>query len=169
MPAPDRLVQLGTIIKAHGIRGEVAVRADEDVLEDLLANETLFLRRPGDEARPIKVESARAVPGGALLVLEGIGDLDQANGLKGSALLLPRTSLQATEEDEFLTGDLIGLRAVDLEGRELGRVRELGGAGEVPTLVIRGRGELQVPLVETFVKRVDLEAGEIVIAPPEEE
>jgi 16S rRNA processing protein RimM len=169
MPAPDRLVQLGTIIKAHGIRGEIAVRADEDMLEDLLANETLFLRRPGEEARPVKVESARPVSGGALLHLQGIESRDQADALRGSEVMLPRSQLELTDEDEFLTGDLIGLRAVDPQGRELGRVHEIGGAGEVPVLMIRGRGELQVPLVDHFVKRVDLEAGEIVVAPPEEE
>lgn len=169
MPAPDRLVQLGTIIKAHGIRGDVAVRASEDVLEDLLSNETLYLRRPGEEARPIVVVSARAVTGGALLHFEGVSDCDQANGLRGSELLLPRSSLEATEEGEYLTGDLVGLRAVDTKGRELGLVRELSGAGEVFTLVIRGHRELQVPLVDLFVKSIDLEAGEIVIDPPEEE
>ncbi|MGI5865592.1 MAG: ribosome maturation factor RimM [Myxococcales bacterium] len=168
MSEAERLVQLGVVAKAHGLRGEVAIWADEGVVEDILKHDTLLLRPPGGEARPRRVSSARAVPRGVLVSFEGVGDRIGAEALRGYEVLLPRSSL-TEKEGEYLTGELIGLEALTPEGQRLGRVEAIfEGGGEVPNLVI-GKRELHVPLADVFVKRVDLEAGQIVIEPPEEE
>ena len=169
MPDLERLVQLGVVIKAHGLRGEVAIRSDEDLVDELLSRETLLLRRAGEEPRAYRVESSRPVPRGALVYFEGISDRTGAEGLRGLEIVVPRSELSVGDEGEFLTGDLVGLRAVSPGGEELGRVESVFEAGEVPNLIIRGVRELQVPLADLFVKAVDLQAGEIVIEPPQEE
>ncbi len=168
MSQPERLVQLGVVAKAHGLRGEVAIRADEGMVEELLTHDTLLLRCPGGEAEPRRVDSARPVSRGVLVCFEGVDDRTGAEALRGYEVLLPRSSL-TEKEGEFLTGDLVGLEALTPEGRRLGRVEAVfEGGGEVSNLVI-GDSELHVPMVELFVKRVDLEAGQIIIEPPEEE
>lgn len=169
MPDLERLVQIGVVAKAHGLRGEVAIRADEDLVEELLDRPSVLLRRPGGEARRVRVESSRPTPRGALVFFEGVVDRDGAEGLRGAEVLLPRSELSVAEEGEFLTGDLIGLRAVLPGGEPLGRVEGILETGDVPNLIVRGGRELQVPLAELFVKSVDLQAGEIVLEPPEEE
>ena len=72
--------------------------------------------------------------------------------------------------DSKLRGcDLVGLKAFDEAGIELGVVAEVWSTGPVPNLVIRGPavGELMVPFVDEFVPKVELEAGRVTIRKPE--
>ncbi|MGZ6076340.1 MAG: ribosome maturation factor RimM, partial [Myxococcaceae bacterium] len=66
-------------------------------------------------------------------------------------------------------GDLVGLEARTPEGVPLGRVTEIWNTGPVPNLVIQGTAPepLVVPFVDEFVPEVDLQAGVLVVRPPE--
>lgn len=165
---PERLVRIGAIAKAHGLRGEVAVRPDEPGSQTLLAQKQVYLRCPKGSPEVREIASVRSAGPVLLVRLAGVEDRTAAERLAGCEVLLPRTSLPPAAEGEFYASDLVGLKAVSVEGDALGRVREVFDAGAAPVLVIEGRLELQIPLAEPFVSRVDLDAGEIVVVPPEE-
>jgi 16S rRNA processing protein RimM len=63
----------------------------------------------------------------------------------------------------------VGLEARTPEGAPLGRVTEVWNTGPVPNLVIQGEGSepLVVPFVDEFVPEVDVQAGVLVVRPPE--
>ena len=62
------------------------------------------------------------------------------------------------EENEYYTGDLIGLMAIDQNGEEMGLIDEVVSAPAQDILVI---GEVLIPAVKKFVTKVDLENGKI--------
>lgn len=62
------------------------------------------------------------------------------------------------DEDEYYTGDLIGLMAIDQHNVELGKIDEVVTGPAQDLLVI---GELLIPVVKQFVKKIDLEEGKI--------
>ncbi|MGH2819300.1 MAG: ribosome maturation factor RimM, partial [Actinomycetota bacterium] len=76
--------------------------------------------------------------------------------------------LRRLGEEELWEHELVGCRALDPEGRELGRVAEVvpGGAQDLLSLDTP-RGARLVPLVKDIVTRVDVDAGEVTLDPPQ--
>jgi len=117
----------------------------------------------------VRVESCWPHKGRFVLKLEGVGSIDEAEAYRGLELRIGEEDLAVLPPGSYYHHQLKGLRVVDPEGRGLGVAADLletGGAS--PVLVVRGpAGELLVPLAEDFVRRVDLEAGTMVVAVPE--
>jgi 16S rRNA processing protein RimM len=167
MSSSGKWISVGRISRAHGIRGELAVRTDDPSTSALLQVRTL--RLSGEDALR-EVVSARAANAEVLLFLRGIGDRNAAEALKGREVEIPREELPAPEPGEFYYADLVGLIAVDESGRELGTVQGIWETGPVPVVVIgEGASELLVPFAEAYVVAVRPEERRIVIRPPEYE
>ena len=102
-----------------------------------------------------------------LLKLEGVDDRTTAEGLRGLDVELDREDFPETAPGEYYLADLIGLKAVDPQGKELGRVAGLVETGAAPLLSVKtGERELLIPTVGPFIRRVDLSMGVIEIEPP---
>lgn len=170
MAARDRLVLLGTVVRAHGVLGEVSVRVeDADLAEEIARSSSLLIEVQGLPRVERTIETARRTAKGVNLRFTGIGDRDAAQALRGARLFQWRSKLMAVGADELFTGDLLGLEARTKEGVLLGKVESLGGAGEVLVLEIpTAAGEVQVPLAEPFVHEIRLEDGIIVLTVPSE-
>lgn len=166
---PRPLLELGYVARAHGIRGEVAIRPFDPGSETLDAVERVRVRTRAGQERDLTIESVRPTPKEDIIAFEGVETREDAEGLVGSTVFVYREDLEPPAEGEYFQGDLVGLTAVDEAGQELGKVEEIWATGEVPNLVIRapGRPELIVPFADDFVPSVDMPGGRIVIKPPE--
>lgn len=134
----------------------------------LLSVRRVWVRLPDGSERELAIASARPGPKEVLVRFEGVEGRSEAERLRGATVLVLRSELEPPKEGEFFLGDLVGLTAVDEQGRVLGKVEEVWSTGPVPNLVIRGEAlELVVPFADEFVPTVDLEAGRIVVRPPE--
>ena len=104
--------------------------------------------------------------------LDGVGDRNAAEALKGLRLYVARSELPEADEDEFYHADLLGLKVVMVEGgAEVGTVRAIIPAGATEGLEIdRGPGEytLLVPFTRAVVPEIDIKAGWLSIDPPGE-
>ncbi|MFB1480825.1 ribosome maturation factor RimM [Corallococcus sp. RDP092CA] len=162
-------LELGYVARAHGLRGEVAIKSFDPASETLGLVERVRLRLRSGEEREFALESFRPANKEDLVAFEGVESRTAAEALVGAKVFVYREDLEPPEEGEFFQGDLVGLHAVDEKGAPLGTVEEIWSTGEVPNLVIRakGRPELVVPFADDFVPSVDLPAGRIVIRPPE--
>jgi 16S rRNA processing protein RimM len=117
-----------------------------------------------------RISSARQTPKGYLLDLEGVESRYDAQSLRGEELLLDREELDSTEEGEFYVADLLGLTAVSDAGEVLGEVADTFETAAHEVLVVRAERDGQehyVPFTMEHVPRVDLQAGRIVVRPPE--
>ncbi|QDE90449.1 16S rRNA processing protein RimM [Myxococcus xanthus] len=169
MTATSPYLELGYVARAHGLRGEVAIRALDPASETLDTVDRIWVRTRAGVEREMRLEALRPTPKEDIVVLEGVESRNDAEALVGAKVFVFREDLEPPAEGEFFQGDLVGLEAVDANGNALGRVEEIWTTGEVPNLVIRasGREELVVPFADEFVPTVDLEARRIVIHPPE--
>ncbi|MEN9800317.1 MAG: rRNA processing protein RimM [Pseudomonadota bacterium] len=162
------LLQLGYVSRAHGLGGEVGIRPFDPASETLYDVERVHLKLRDGSERTLALESLRSANKDFLVEFEGVRGRGAAEGLVGSTVSVFREDLEPPAEGEYFLGDLVGLRARDGEGRDLGRVEEVWETGPVPNLVVRGpAGEVIVPFVDAFVPTVDLEKGEVTIVPPE--
>ena len=171
----DRFVLLGTVVRAHGVCGEVTVRVDDPSLaREFQKQETLWIENGSSPRIQRKIESARAMAKGISIRLEGVCSRDEAELLRGARLFQKRSLLSTVGKDEYLTGDLVGLEVRTTDGDVLGRVSSVEEAGEVANLIVRGEAEdseeedLQIPLAETFIHEISLEGGFISVTKPEE-
>lgn len=168
--APRRAgpVLLGHIVGAHGIRGAVLVKsytAEPEAIADYGALE--------DEAGAVRytlsVEGATAK--GLICRVAGVADRTQAEALKGTGLYVPRDRLPPAEDGSYYHADLVGLSAVGEDGAALGTVAAVANYGAGDILEVRAAGEKRTalyPMTEAVVRRVDLDAGLIVLVPPDE-
>lgn len=158
-------VVIGVVVGPHGVRGTLRVRA---------FGPGTHLRKgvsPILAGRRRRISGVRHTPKGFLLELEGVTTRAEARALGGEELLLDRPELDAPEEDEFYLADLIGLTAVDDAGMVTGTVAETFESPAHEVLVIRSADdspELYVPFTLEHVPEIDLEAGRLVIRPPQE-
>jgi 16S rRNA processing protein RimM len=163
------LVAIGRVVKPQGRKGEVLVDPLSDRPDRFPALRAAYVPGTGGGSREVKVESCWPHKGRFVLKLEGVGSIDEAEAYRGLELRIGEEDLAVLPPGSYYHHQLKGLRVVDPEGRGLGVAADLletGGAS--PVLVVRGpAGELLVPLAEDFVRRVDLEAGTMVVAVPE--
>src|SRR5262249_32511165 len=129
-PPGERMVLVGAIAGAHGVRGEVRIKS--------------FTAEPGaiagygpvsDESgtRQFHVQPRGQVRGLLIARLDGVADRDAAEALKGTRLYVPRSALPRPARDEWYIGDLEGLTAETTDGAAVGRVKSVDnyGAGDV--------------------------------------
>lgn len=157
-------IEMGRVIGAHGVGGEVAVRTTGDDPLGLERYETLvWVPRRGEERR-LDVESCRVHKGVALVKFAGVSTRDEAEGLVGGVLVLPREDLVPAEEGRHYVVDLIGLPVVSTSGEPIGTVKEVfeTGANDVFVLDVAGR-EVLIPVVDHVVKDIDTVGRKIVI------
>lgn len=159
-------IELGKIVKAHGIKGEVKVLPFSGVAEDLLALAEIELRH-GGERRVFKLERVRPQSRLAIMLLTGIVDRNMAEELVGSEVWGDEDSLPELEADEFYWHEMKGLEVETSAGRRLGRVQSLLATGAHDVLVITdGSNEYLVPAINEIMVSLDKEAGVLVIDPP---
>lgn len=166
--AADRVV-IARIGAAHGIKGEVRMKAFTESPSDIAAYGPL----EAADGRTFEIEALRpaAGPSKDMLVvrLKGVSDRNQAEALNGIELGVPRARLPAAGPDEFYHADLIGLAAHAPDGGIVGTILAVQNYGAGDLLEIAPpRGEtLLIPFTRAIVPHVDLAGGRVTIDLPE--
>ena len=157
--AKKQYLECGIIINTHGVRGDVKLESLCDSPEVLASLERVFVLE-GGKYREIEVKHASVFKQFVLATLEGIDDMDKAAAMKGTTLYASRDDFELSEGDYFIA-DLLGLPVIDnKDGRVYGKIKDVINRGASDIYVISTpTGERMMPVVEEFVKRVDLESG----------
>ena len=164
MPSP--YLQLGTVVRAWGLAGEVKVEPRADSLTLAAGLPSVYMRPPGGDLAPYEVRHVRRAGSAWIMKLRGVETLEQAGRLVSHELLIPRSHAPELPEGSYYHADLLGLRVRSEEGRELGRIVEIIETGANDVYVVHGRqGEWLLPATVEVVRRVDLE-GEVMLVRP---
>lgn len=155
--ADAELVDIGRVVKPHGIRGEVAVEPLTELPERFAPGETVHAGH-----RRLVVRSSRPHKGRLLVAFEEVGDRSDAERLRGHVLRAPP---RTDELDVLLVSELVGVAVVDADGRGLGTVRaavELPSAADYDLLEVeRGDGSSWLlPVVDDYVE-VEVDRDEV--------
>jgi 16S rRNA processing protein RimM len=169
MKEDKRMMLLGAIAGVHGVRGEVKVKSFTADPLAIAAYGPLF----DDQGRrfDLKLSQKAAKDTVVIAKIDGVGDRNAAEALKGKRLYAPREALPAIEDEgEFYASDLIGLAVEDRTGKALGTVAALAdyGAGDIIAISGGAPGDFELPFADRFVPVVDLAAGKIVVDLPED-
>ncbi|MGE5265760.1 MAG: ribosome maturation factor RimM [Deltaproteobacteria bacterium] len=163
---PDRLILLGEIGSAHGIRGEVTVRCFTQEPKSIAGYGPLTDK---DGQRTFIITGLRVTPKAIIAKFAGVDDRTAAERLRNVRLFVKRSRLPDPEPGSFYYEDLAGLAAIDADGRVLGTVIGVANYGAGDLLEIAGpdgRETFFVPFTEETVPAVDLQAGRATICLP---
>jgi 16S rRNA processing protein RimM len=157
-------VCVGVISGAHGVRGEVKVRAFTEAPEGLTAYGPLE-DKAGNRTLDLKI--VRVTQKLVIARINGVNDRDAAEALRGVELYVSRDQLPDANDETWYYSDLEGLAAYGSDGELVGRVASVQnyGAGDLLEIAPVGGGEsLLVLFTRENVPDVDVKAGRILLS-----
>lgn len=111
-------IEVGRIVKPHGVRGEVALEIWGEVGDSLRAGAVLVLRDRATELRSLRGAGERV-----LARLDGIDSRDEAEDVRGEVLSVASDTLPIPGDGEVYLFELEGCR---VEVEQDGRVADIG-------------------------------------------
>ena len=161
----EGLLRVGYIAGSHGLHGALRIRTDDPRSTTLSELRRLFVEAPAGGRREFKILGASALSAGnQRVMLEGIGDADAAEALRGGIVMVAATDLPPLKEGEFYYFQLVGAEVMLTDGRRLGTIEDIMSTGAHDIWVVRdGEREVLVPVITDVVKAMDLAARRVTI------
>jgi len=154
----ERRIALAAVAGAQGVKGEVRLKLFSDSVDNLAHHKKLFVG--GAERRLLSVRDGK----NPVARFEGIADRSAAEALRGSLVEIDRAALPPLGDGEYYHVDLIGLAAVDGQGKAVGTVVAVENYGAGDLLEIE-TGEGKRALIAFKPGIADLADGKIVLDP----
>ena len=150
---------IGEVLRPQGVKGQVKVRPDTDDPERFLDLNQVFLKQgDGYTATPVADVSVR--DDGVYLRLQNAQTRDEAEKQRGWMLYIDREHARPLAENETFICDLIGCKAVDTQGHEIGVVQDVLQPGGNDVYVIKTpKGEMLLPALKHVVPVIDVKNG----------
>lgn len=165
-PTPKYL-QIGEILRPHGVRGEVRMRVVTAYPERIPDLTRVYLGTHPFDTKPklFEIVSVRFHHEVALVTFKGIEDRDDADRLRNLSVLVALEDAIPLDEGEVYLFELIGMRVVTEDGQDIGEVDDIIEAGPNDTYVVKSDkyGEFTIPDVPQFILRIDKANKQVVV------
>jgi 16S rRNA processing protein RimM len=167
MTGASKLVLIGRVAGAFGVKGEVRISAYTETPLALLQYRDLK-REDGSPA--LTLISGRAAKSDFIGTVREVATKEEADALRGLRLFVARAAMPEPEEDEFYLADLIGMAVVDPAGQALGTVKAVHdfGAGDILEIAPPRGATWYLPFTRAAVPQVDVAGGKLVADRPGE-
>ncbi|MDX8392239.1 MAG: ribosome maturation factor RimM [Mariprofundaceae bacterium] len=175
---PERLLEVGTIQKPHGLKGSLIVYSDTRPAIGIAGYSFWWIGETSETAISYPVIRCWQHGKRILADLDGIDDCRQAEMLQQMHIWVSAEDAE-TDENEYLWADLVGCTVIQCSGEEGDAERILGivtaleeyGAQDILTVQTPDHGaqtgEWQLPFIDDVVLDVDLAAQRIRVNLPE--
>lgn len=165
----EDVYKIGTIGKAHGVKGEVSLYFDDDVFDRVDAD-YLFLDIDGILV-PFFFEEYRFRSGETALVkFEGIDTQDKARTITGCGVYFPRHLADSVETGRMSLPEMVGYTVLESGSKKpIGRLDGIDDTTENVLFEITatdGRDVL-IPVNPEWIEEIDAEGGRIVMSLPD--
>lgn len=176
MTEHEAWVWLAQIRRSQGRKGEVLASILTDFPEKFAERRQLWLLENAgtaqERSRPVTLAHYWLHKGSVVLHFDGVTSITEAEALRDHVVAIPREQRAQLDPDAYYVGDLMGCTVVDEQpegSRIVGVIEDVDRqAGPVALLIVRGERnhELLIPLAKSYLRRVDLEGKQIVMALP---
>ena len=162
--ASRRLVIVGRVLAARGLRGEVRVEVITDSPSRFSTGGILYLK-----GRPQRIQRSSSLPKGTVVLkLEGINSRSEAESLRDSFLMVPEDMVPPLPEGEYYHFQIIDMQVYTQEREYLGQITQILSTGSNDVYVVSHDGqELLIPALDEVIKEVDVERGMMTVELPE--
>lgn len=155
----EKLYRVGTIVNTHGIKGEVRVIPITDFPEDRFKPGAKLILKNKTMTEEFTVESSRPHKSFILIKFKGYDNINDVEKYVKSELFAAGEETANLNEGEFLYKQIIGLKVVDKDLGEVGKVTEILELGSNDVWVVKGTKykEILLPYIKDVIKNVDLD------------
>ncbi len=151
---------LARVSAPHGVHGEVRIRVDTDIPENLQSGRRVYLDGRGE---PREIEALH-LDGRPRIKLRGINTREAAEALRGAELVIPIHEAVPLPEGRFYAVELLGVHVVDTRGDSLGTIRDVLVTGSNDVYVVSGPdGEVLVPATSEVVQEFNPKTRQMTI------
>ena len=163
----EQCFELGYIVKAHGLNGEVKALFDVDIPENYRALESVFVEI-NKKLIPFFIDKIQFQGGKAVIKFEDVDSIEQTDDLKGCKLFLPLDFLPTLGKNQFYYHEIIGFTIVD---KTLGRLGKVTTVYTMPNQDLIAmdykKNEVLIPIKDEIVLTINREKREVSVDLPE--
>ncbi|MFC2016226.1 ribosome maturation factor RimM [Chloroflexota bacterium] len=156
-------IAIGKILASWGFKGKLKVEVVTDFPQRFAASSKVYINQ-----QPMTIDSAEWHKGKAIIKLNTIDSIEDADKLQGQLVEIHHSQLHPLPEGQYYHFQLIGLEVWTTQEELLGNITEiLTGPGNDNYVVSGTKGETLIPVIEDVIKSIDLDKGYLVIEPIE--
>ncbi len=160
----DNTLRVGVIASTHGIKGEVKVypTTDDPTRFEYLKEAIIDA---GRDTRTVEIENVKYFKQFVILKFKGIDDINDVEKYVKKDLLVTRDNAVPLEEGEYYICDLVGLKVITDDGRDIGILTDIMQTGANDVYVVNGDTdeEILIPSIPQCILDRDLEKGIITV------
>ncbi|MDE6048682.1 MAG: ribosome maturation factor RimM [Paramuribaculum sp.] len=169
MIKPSEITEIGTFLKPHGIKGEIAAEIDLDA-EEVTALSCIICEIDGIFV-PFFIDSVRSKGRDTvLLTIDGVTDEKQAAAFTGKNIYAKADEVASDDdEDGLYVTDMEGFTILTAEGDEVGIIDRIDDTtANILFIVSTPSGDtVYIPAAEEFIQALDPDKKTIVMDLPE--
>ncbi|NJO02439.1 MAG: 16S rRNA processing protein RimM [Bacteroidia bacterium] len=163
----EECYELGHIIKAKGLKGELVLYLDVDDPEEYEDMESVFVEI-NDTMVPYFINQIRLEGKRATVQFDEVTDVETAKLLIGAKLFLSLDNLPPLGQNQFYYHEVVGYHIVDQQLGLLGKITGIYDSGTQDLIAMDYEGkEVLIPLVDDFIRGVDHERRELTVNLPD--
>jgi 16S rRNA processing protein RimM len=149
---------VGKLHRPHGVHGELIFQVYTDFPERLQKGVMVFI---GGQYQPHTIRSRRPNGSTLLLAFDGLDTPEQAGELRNQVVFVPALDRPPLPEGEYYHHELIGMRVVTEDDRELGKLVEILSSPANDVYIVRPEAgkELLLPALKSVILDVDKQQG----------
>lgn len=156
----EKFFNVGKIVGTHGVRGEVKLYPYTDDLEQFSDYEFLWL-----DKEKVFIESTRIHKNMVLIKFKGFKDANEVMPIINKMVYIERETRADDGVGHYIV-DLLGCQILSETGEMIGELKDVLQNTSQDLYLIRrtdGKGEFMLPVVDEFVKRIDIEKRQITV------
>jgi 16S rRNA processing protein RimM len=160
---------IGYVSKTHGLKGELTVQLDQTVTVDVIENlESIFLEKNG-RLIPYFVNGLSLNGNKAIIKLEDINTIEDANLLRGHTLYIPKSVRPKLSKGEFYDDEIVGFIMKETTAGILGTITGVEQSGQNRLIQIKNEAgrEILIPANGPFIKSINKSQKTILVELPE--
>lgn len=162
----DDLLEIGEVVRPHGLNGRIKAKSYLVSKGTTHRLDEVFIRKSKEPAVRFRIKTLKAERKTLFLELEGIEDVDAAARLVGCRVLISSDKLEKLPENEYYWHELLGLWVMTETGQNLGRIESIiPGEGHDVYVCAGNERDILLPAIGEVVRKVDIDAGIMVVRP----
>jgi 16S rRNA processing protein RimM len=157
-----KYIPIGRVVSPHGIRGEVKFKYYNEVQEGI-SFYTSFFAFSDNKQIILKPEIVKHRNGFFYILFEGFNNPEEVSFLTKKELSVCEEDLPQLPGNEYYEYQLIGLEVLNHRSRKIGKVAEILHTKANDVLVIKGKKEMLIPMVEEYIAQINIKDSYIKI------
>lgn len=159
-----KYLEIGQIVNTFGVKGMVKVKPFTDDINRFDKLKKVYIKSNNIKQK-YEIEQVKYHKDMVLIKLKGIENLEQADLLRNSYLMINREEEKPLEEGNYYIVDMIGLEVYTEKGKNLGKLEDIFNTGSNDIYVVKNDlgKQILLPAISDVIKQIDLENKKIIV------